>query len=168
MHGEVTWDHLDRLVEAYAAASLYVSELRDLETRISRAAADILRYNGSFDDLTGLLATRSPTRELMTRRIAWAAQHVLRQRAWVVGSKLLVKLPGDSGWASPMLDQMRMLGFVSAGERESEPDFSMGRRRLGRRIIWRWWGRRIWRLRFRCWTSWMRCWRRRLRRRCGW
>jgi len=131
MHGEVTWDHLDRLVEAYAAASLYVSELRDLETRISRAAADILRYNGSFDDLTGLLATRSPTRELMTRRIAWAAQHVLRQRAWVVGSKLLVKLPGDSGWASPMLDQMRMLGFVSAGERESEPDFSMGEAAAG-------------------------------------
>lgn len=120
MHGEVTWDQFDRLIEAYAAASLYVSELRDLETRIARAAADLLRYTGTFDDLTALLATRSPSRELMSRRIAWASQHLLQQRAWCVGSKLLVRLPGDNAWGSPVLDQLRVIGFTSAGERESD------------------------------------------------
>lgn len=121
MHGEVTWDHLDRLVEAYAAASLYIGEIRELETRIARATADLLRYPGTFSDLTALLATRAPTKEMITRRIAWAAQHVLGHRAWCVGAKVLVKLPiDDNAYGSPLLDQMRLLGFVSAGEQVAE------------------------------------------------
>jgi hypothetical protein len=118
MHGEVTFDHLDRMIEAYAAASIYVSELRELETRIARATADLLRHPASFADLTALLASRSVGREAITRRVAWASQHILGKRAWIVGSKLLVKLPfADNAYGSPMLDQMRLLGFVSVGEK---------------------------------------------------
>jgi hypothetical protein len=121
MHGEVSWDHLDRLYEAYAAASVFIGEVREIETRISRATADLLRYPATFADLTALLATRAPTREMITRRIAWAAQHILGKRAWCVGSKVLVKLPiDDNAYGSPLLDQLRMLGFVSAGERECQ------------------------------------------------
>ncbi len=119
MYGDVTWDHLDRLVEAFAAAGLYVTELRELETRLARASADLLRYPGTFDDMTALLATRGPTRELVTRRVAWASQHIFGKRAWCVGAKVLVSLGEGRGWASPVLDQVRALGFVSAGERES-------------------------------------------------
>lgn len=119
MHGEVTWDHLDRLYEAYAAASVFIGEVREIETRISRATADLLRYPATFTDLTAMLATRAPTREMITRRLAWAAQHILGKRAWCVGSKILVKLPiSEEAYGSPLLDQLRMLGFVSAGERE--------------------------------------------------
>lgn len=120
MHGEVTWDQFDRLVEAHAAASLYVGEVRELEVRIARSMADLLRYPGTFGDLTSLLAARAPSREMMTRRVAWAAQHVLGKRAWCVGAKVLVKLPGgdDMAYGSPLLDQLRLLGFISAGERQ--------------------------------------------------
>lgn len=126
MYGDVTWDHLDRLVEAFAAAGLYVTELRDLETRLSRASADLLRYPGTFDDLTALLATRAPTRELVTRRVAWASQHIFGKRAWCVGSKVLVRLGDRHAWASPVLDQVRALGFVSAGEQEQGEEGLVG------------------------------------------
>lgn len=118
MYGEVTWDHLDRLVDAFAAAGLYLSDLRDLEVRIARACSDLLRYPATFDDLTSLLASRSGGRELVTRRLAWASQHIFSRRAWCVGSKVLVRLPQPGAVASPLLEQMRLLGFVSAGERE--------------------------------------------------
>lgn len=108
MHGDVTWDHLDRLIEAYAASCLYV-DTRDLETRLSRAVADLQRYPATFDDLTSLLATRSPSREMISRRIAWSAQHVFGRRALNVGARLLTKLPKDQ-YASPLLDQLRALG----------------------------------------------------------
>lgn len=134
MHGDVTWDHFDRLVEAYAAACLYIGEVRELETRISRAMADLLRHPGTFNDLTSLLATRAPTREMVTRRVAWAAQHILGHRAWVVGAKILVKLPASQGpdaYSSPLLDQLRLLGFISAGEREKPSSEAPGEAEKG-------------------------------------
>jgi hypothetical protein len=111
MYGEVSWDHIDRLIEAYAASCLFV-DARDLETRLSRAIADLQRYPATFDDLTALLSTRSPSREMISRRIAWTAQHLFACRAWTVGTKLLTKLPRDQ-YASPLLDQLRTLGLTT-------------------------------------------------------
>lgn len=121
MQGDISWDHFDRLVEAYAAACLYIGEVRELEVRIARAMGDLLRQPGTFGDLTSLLATRTPSREMISRRVAWAAQHILGHRAWQVGAKVLVKLPksmGPDAYGSPLLDQLRLLGFISAGEGE--------------------------------------------------
>ncbi|MFN4242663.1 MAG: hypothetical protein ACK4PI_05450 [Tepidisphaerales bacterium] len=120
MYGEVTWDHLDRLIDAFAAAGLYLTDLRDLESRIARACADLLRYPPTFDDLTALLVSRSVSRELVTRRVAWASQHIFNRRAWCVGSKVLVRLPRPGAVASPLLEQLRVLGYVSAGEQERQ------------------------------------------------
>lgn len=119
MHGDVSLDHLDRLVEAYAAASLYLPEVRELEGRLARAMGDLLRWPGTFTDLTSLLAVRTGGRDAITRRVAWAAQHVVGKRAWCVGSRVIQRLPdlGGDAYGSPLLDQLRTIGFVGPGER---------------------------------------------------
>ncbi len=114
-----TWDYLDRLVECYAGASHFMSDLRELELRLAQASGHLSRGGIHFNDLTGLMPSRGTYKEQVCRRVAWTSQHLFAMRAWVVGLKLLVR--DGKGWASPLMDQLRLLGF---GVRESQPDES--------------------------------------------
>src|ERR1700750_3217311 len=60
MPPDITWDHFDRLVESYAAASAYVSSLQELEARIGQACAALLTLRAGIGALTPPPPPRRP------------------------------------------------------------------------------------------------------------
>ena len=111
-----TWDYLDRLVECYAGASHFMSDLRELELRLAQTSGHLSRGGVHFNDLTGFMPSRGTYKEQVARRVAWTSQHLFAMRACMVGLKLLVR--DGSRWASPLMEQLRLLGF---GVRETAP-----------------------------------------------
>ncbi len=113
MYEDVTWDYFDRLIESYAAASVYVSDLRELEGRINHAVNALISQPLGFGDFTAVLPTRENYRDAVTRKTAWAAQHVFGYRAWCVGSKILLSHPEPDTLSSPLIGQMEALGHLT-------------------------------------------------------
>ncbi len=122
MTTDITWDHFDRLVESYAAASAYVTSLAELEARIGQACAALLASRAGISDLTSLLSTRAGSSEEVPRKIAWASQHIFGRRAWCVGQKVVLRRDGGMRASSPLVIQLNLLGHVPIAEQFASVD----------------------------------------------
>jgi hypothetical protein len=106
---DITWDYFDRLIEGYAAASAYVGSLPELEVKIGRACSSLMTSMPGAADLTELLTGNN---DEVSRKIAWASQHVFGRRAWCVGQKVLLRRNDETRVSSPLITQLQLLGHT--------------------------------------------------------
>ena len=112
MLGEFDWDHLHELIDAFSVASVYGSNVKDLELKILEVFEDAAGAPPTMDDFTTLLDTSIRSKEAVSRKVAWVAQHCLGSRAWCVGQKIFL---GRNPVSSPLVQQVKRLHIEPRG-----------------------------------------------------
>lgn len=109
MHGEVNWAYFDELVRCYASMTAHSHRMADLERDVVRACESSRASRPGMHDFSFLMPRTPRHRDDVVRRVAWAAQHIYKSRAWSVGQKLLARR--GKQWYSPLARQIGRLGY---------------------------------------------------------
>lgn len=113
MFGELNWTEIDHAVECYATVSAYQDRFPELERRLVEICEGITSRRPTMQDFSDVLIRNPQTKEEVIRKIAWACQHIFDTRAWCVGQKVLFQRKGESKPKSPLVSQLRRLGYQS-------------------------------------------------------
>jgi hypothetical protein len=131
MREDVSWDRVDDIVDAYANVYVYGGRQLDLEREIGKACGLLAEARPTINDFTYVLDTGFHSQSINQRRIAWASQHILNMRAWMVGPKLFEK--EGRKYFSPLIEQVRVLGLPVVGDFDVQ---KFRRRARGRARYW--------------------------------
>lgn len=114
MVSESQLEHLEHLIDAYAAIKVYFGREEELESKIEYSFTEMASRDADFHSIVSILGRGLDHTRLLPSRVAWVLQHALGCRAYCVKNHIVQRRDSQRrrSYESPMLDQSKISNLM--------------------------------------------------------